>query len=351
MKKKHNLRLLGILFLVLSITISTSMTVQAQQPIKYRFYYHASPTGGQAYFFQDWIKQVKEATKGRLDIAFYPGATLGKPTEAYEMVKSGVVELAVVIIGFFPGQFPLSDVIQLPFIDLHNARVASRVYWGLYEKFPQFRAEYPGVKPLALYCDTPTPIGTNKQIRTMEDMKGLKIRALTGSPTELLKILGGTPVLMPPGDIYTSMERKVLDGWMISWEACAGHKLYEVTDYYTAANTYQPALAFLMNPAAWNKLPPDIQKILEKKYIGAAGSDFCGREFDLTNGKDMAKVQAMKGKTIIDLSPAETKRWKESCKPIWEKWVANMEAKGLPGKAVLQETMNLSAKFAAELKK
>ena len=350
MKKKQHLRLLGSLLLALVILISTSVTVHAQQPIKYRFYFHSSPTGGHAYFFLDWIKQVKEATQGRLDIVFYPGATLGKPTEAYQMVRSGVVELAVVIIGFFPGQFPLSDVIQLPFIDLHNGRVASRVYWGLYEKFPQFRAEYPGVKPLALYCDTPTPIGSNKLIRTMEDVKGLKIRALTGSPTELLKTLGGVPVLMPPGDIYTSMERKVLDGWMISWEACVGHKLFEVTNYYTAANTYQPALAFLMNPAAWDKLPPDIQKILEK-YIGAAGSDFCGREFDLTNGKDMAKVRAMKGKTIIDLSPAETKRWKETCRPIWDKWVANMEAKGLPGKAVLQETLNLSAKFQAEFKK
>jgi|MudIll2142460700_1097286.scaffolds.fasta_scaffold04356_2 TRAP-type C4-dicarboxylate transport system substrate-binding protein len=350
MKKKQHLRLLGSLLLVLVILISTSVTVHAQQPIKYRFYFHSSPTGGHAYFFLNWIKQVKEATQGRLDIVFYPGATLGKPTEAYQMVRSGVVELAVVIIGFFPGQFPLSDVIQLPFIDLHSGRVASRVYWGLYEKFPQFRAEYPGVKPLALYCDTPTPIGVNRPVRTMEDMKGLKIRALTGSPTEFLKTFGGVPVLMPPGDIYTSMERKVLDGWMISWEACVGHKLFEVTDYFTAANTYQPALAFLMNPAAWDKLPPDIKKILEK-YIGAAGSDFCGREFDLTNAKDKEKVRATKGKTIIDLSPAETKRWKETCRPIWDKWVANMEAKGLPGKAVLQETLNLSAKFQAEFKK
>jgi TRAP-type C4-dicarboxylate transport system substrate-binding protein len=71
-----------------------------------RFYYHSSPTGGQAYFYQDWIKKVKEATQGRLEIIFYPGATLGPPTEAYEMVKSGVVDLATVIVGFFPGRFP-----------------------------------------------------------------------------------------------------------------------------------------------------------------------------------------------------------------------------------------------------
>lgn len=350
MKKKQLLKLLGSLLLVLAMLASTSMTVHAQQPIKLRFYYHASPTGGQSYFLQDWIKKLKEATKGRLDIVFYPGATLGPPTEAYEMVKSGVVDIACVIIGFFPGRFPLSDVVQLPFLDLHSAAVASRVYWGLYEKFPEFRAEYPGVKVLALYCDSPTPIGANRPIRTMEDIKGLKIRALTGSPTEMLKTLGGTPVLMTPGDIYTSVERKVLDGWMWSWEGCVGAKLYEVTDYYTSANTYQPALSVLMNVAAWNKLPPDIQKIMEN-YTGAAASDFYGKEFDRYNQMNKAQVQAMKGKTFVDLSPAEIKRWKETLRPIWDKWVANAEAKGLPGKAFLQEAQNLSAKYAAEHKK
>jgi TRAP-type transport system periplasmic protein len=350
MEKKDVVKILSCFLLVSVLFATTSVTVFAQQPIKLRFYYHASPTGGQSYFLQDWIKKVKEETKGRLDIAFYPGATLGPPTEAYEMVKSGVVDIACVIIGFFPGRFPITDVIQLPFLDLRNAAVASRVYWGLYEKFPEFRAEYPGVKVLALYCDSPTPIGANKAIRAMEDVKGLKIRALAGSPTEMLKALSGTPVLIPPGDIYTAMERKVIDGWMWSWEGCVGAKLQEVTEYFTSANTYQPALSLLMNPAAWNKLPPDIQKIVEK-HIGAAASDFYGKEFDRYNQMDKAKVQAVKPKNFIDLSPEEVTRWKETCKPIWDKWVTTMEGKGLPGKAVLQEAQNLSARFAAEYKK
>jgi hypothetical protein len=66
---------------------------------------------------------------------------------------------------------------------------------------------------------------------------------------------------------------------------------------------------------------------------------------------DKVKVQGMKGKKFFDLSPEEVKKWKETCKPIWEKWTASMEAKGLPGRAVLQEAQTLSAKFAAEYKK
>jgi TRAP-type C4-dicarboxylate transport system substrate-binding protein len=105
-----------------------------------------------------------------------------------------------------------------------------------------------------------------------------------------------------------------------------------------------------MNLGVWNKLPPDIQKILEN-YIGSAGSEYFGKEMDRSNETEKAKVQAMKDKTIIDLSPEETKRWKEACKPIWDKWVATVEAKGLPGKAVLEEAQKLSEKYLAEYKK
>lgn len=350
MNQKQLFALFCALFFLAAMSVSTLPKVHAQQPIKMRCYYHASPNSGVGLLHEDWIKNVKEATKGRVEIIFYPGATLGPPTEAYEMIKTGVIDMGTVVPGFFPGRFPLTDVIQLPFLDLKSAAIASRVYWGLYEKFPEFRAEYPNVKMLIPYGDTPTPIGTNRQIRTMEDVKGLKIRALAGGPTEMVKALGGIPVLIPPGDLYTSMERKVIDGWMISWDICVSHKLYEVTNYYTTSNTYQPALCLLMNQAAWDRLPPDIQKIMEK-YIGAAGSEFFGKGLDRFDDVCKAKVQSMRADKITDLSPEEIKRWRKACSPIWDKWIANMEAKGLPGKTVLQEAQKLSERFAAEYKR
>jgi len=347
MKKKQHLRLLGSLLLVLIILISTSMTGHAQQPIKLRCYYHASPVGGQAVFYKEWIKKVGEATKGRLDIVFYPGASLGPPMEAYKMIESGAVDMGCVIAGFFPGRFPLTDVIQLPFLGLPSGVVGSRVYWDLYEKFPEFRKEYQNVKVLILYSDAPTPIGSNKAIRVAEDVKGLKIRSLSGSPTEMLKALGGSPVLMPPGEIYTSMERNVIDGWMISWEACIGHRLQEVSKYFTTANMYQPALMFLMNLDAWKKLPPDIQKIIDENS-GAAGAEFFGKGFDRFGKEGIETVQKMKGKEIISLTSEQVERWKGICKPIWDKWVADAEAKGSPGKAILAESQKLVAKYTKQ---
>jgi TRAP-type C4-dicarboxylate transport system substrate-binding protein len=339
--------LIGLLLALPLVMASPDLAMAKDKAIKLRCYFHTSPVGGHAMFYQAWIKKVEEATNGEVDIVFYPGASLGPPMEAYKMIESGAVDMGCIIPGFFPGQFPLTDVIQLPFLGLPSAVVGSRVYWDLYESFPEFREEYKNVKVIIPYSDAPTPIGSNKAIRVAEDMKGLKIRSLSGSPAEMIKILGGSPVLMPPGEIYTSVERNVIDGWMISWEACGGHRLYEVTKYFTTANMYQPALTLIMNLDAWEKLPANTQKIIDQ-LSGASGAEFFGKGFDRANEKVVEDVKNMKDKEIIPLTSEQVEKWREICKPITDKWVTDMEAKGLPGKAVLNKAQSLVAKYTKQ---
>lgn len=347
MKKKELSALFhGICMIVVALFLMAVIpTPVPAKPIEFNVYYHGGPKGGQSLFYQDWIKKVEKATQGRVKMTWYPGAVLGPPMEAYEMIKSGAVHMGCIIQGFYPGRFPLSNVIQLPFLGLPSAEVGSRIFWELYEKFPELQADYPGVKVLILYSDAPTPIGTKKPVRTMEDIKGLKIRALAGAPTEMLKELGAVPVLVPPHEIYTSMERGVIDGWMISWEGAAGFKYEEVTDNFLTANMYQPALAFVMNQKEWDKLPPDIQKIFNQ-HIGAAGAKFFGTEFDRYNDEARNKIKAMKGKQIFRLSPQQVEKWKKVTSPVWDRWLADMKSKGLPGKAILDEAERLVKKYA-----
>jgi TRAP-type C4-dicarboxylate transport system substrate-binding protein len=346
MKKKGFTTLFNVscVIAVALFLMAVTPTPVPAKPIELNVYYHGGPRGGQSLFYQAWIKKVEKATGGRVKMTWYPGAVLGPPMEAYEMIKNGAVPMGCIIQGFYPGRFPLSNVVQLPFLGLPSAEVGSRIFWELYEKFPEFKADYPGVKVLILYTDAPTPIGTKKPIRTAEDIKGMKIRSLAGAPTEMLKELGAVPVLMPPTDIYTSMERGVIDGWMISWEGCCGMKYQEVTNYFLTANMYQPALGFVMNLDAWKSLPPDIQKIFDK-YTGAAGAKFFGTEFDRYNNECKQQVKAMKSKEIIQLSPQQVTKWKKITRPVWDRWIADMKAKGLPGQAVADEAERLLEKY------
>jgi TRAP-type C4-dicarboxylate transport system substrate-binding protein len=348
--KKKGLQswLTSMLVIVVGAALLVVMPIGAKnapaKPISLNVYYHGGVQGGQANMYRDWIQKVEKATDGRVKFTFYPGAVLGPPMEAYEMIKQGAVHMGCVIPGFFPGRFTLTNVVQLPFLGIPSAEIGSRIFWEVYQKFPAFKKDYPGVKVIALYTDAPTPIGTNKPVRKMEDLKGLKIRALSGAPTEMLKELGASPLLMPPTDIYTSMERGVIDGWMISWEGCAGMNYQEVTDYFTCARSYQPALVFLMNLNAWNKLPSDIQTIFDQ-YSGAAAAEHFGKGFDYWNSEGKKKVAQTKGKEIIELSEQEAARWKKTVRPVWDRWLADTKEKGLPGQAVLDEAERLLKEY------
>ena len=99
-----------------------------------------------------------------------------------------------------------------------------------------------------------------------------------------------------------------------------------------------------MNQTAWDNLPSNIQQIINE-HSGAAGAEFFGKEFDRFNQLGIEEVSKMKGKEIIVLTPEETDKWKDICRPIWRRWLADMEARGLPGEAVLDEAQRLLEKY------
>ena len=131
--------------------------------------------------------------------------------------------------GYWPEQTPLSDVMSLPFLPIKSAEKGGEVLWKLYEKFPSIQKEYGDIQPLVLYTTSPNFLITSKkQVKTLEDMKGLKIRVLGGPPTEMAKALGAVPAVMPMPDLYQALDKGVFDGAAVPWEAIHAFRLYEV---------------------------------------------------------------------------------------------------------------------------
>lgn len=327
------------------LTVEPAHTI-SNKPKELKLYQAASESSGSSRFcIKPWIKNIQEATQNRIKIRIYGMASLGSPRESYELVKSGGAHMGGIVMGFFPGRFQLTNVIALPFIGFQNAEIASSVYWDLFEKFPQMRDQFQGVRVDLLHTDCSTVIGTRKPIRTLEDIKGMKIRALSGMPIEMLKAWGASPMLLPPGEIYTAMERGTIDGWMISWEGVSGFRLYEITDHFTLAPFYNAQMAQIMNLKVWNSLPEDIQKVFQK-YGGAAGSRAYGKGFDEAGNETIELVKKMKNKDLYILPPDEVKRWRKASRPVWDTWIAEMDKLGLPGDEVLNETLNLIKKYS-----
>ena len=131
---------------------------------------------------------MEEATKGKVKIQVYPSQTLVKGPESWNALKSGVADMAWSFHGYWADLTPLADVITLPSLPFKTAEKGSEVLWKLYEKFPAMQREFQDVKVLMLWTSNPYfLITTKKQVKTLEDIKGMKLRVTGGPPTEQMK--------------------------------------------------------------------------------------------------------------------------------------------------------------------
>jgi len=181
-----------------------------------------------------WCEKVEEVTNGRVKITIYYSQTLCKSPDNWDATKSGVCDISWTFVGYLPGMAPLSDVTTLPFLGIEKGAQGGYILWKLHEKFPEIQNEYAGNKLLLFKCTNPYFIVTSeKQVKTVEDMKGLKLRVHAGPPTEAVRALGAVPLLMPAPDLYTSLEKGVLDGVIYAAAFTHYFKLDEVVQYYT----------------------------------------------------------------------------------------------------------------------
>ena len=328
MTRATGLRTVGILAASLLFA-----SAAAAQEIKLTLADQNSPTGwGPAHALQPWIKQVEEATKGRVKIEVFPSQTLIKGIDMWKGVRTGIADMGWCVQGYWPDQTPLSDSISLPFLPIKTAEQGSEVLWKVYEKFPSMQKEYGEIQPIVLHTTSPNFLLTSKkQVKTLEDVKGLKLRTLGGPPIDMAKALGAVPTLIPMPDVYQSLDKGVVDGAVAPWEAIHGFRLYEVVKYYTLVPMYASYFSVCTNKAKWDSLPKDVRDQI-MSVSGLAGAKFWGKNFFDTAEQGVIE-RAKAGNFELNkyvLPPDEVARWsKVAGAPLWEEWIKKMEGKGL----------------------
>ncbi|MEJ2725011.1 MAG: TRAP transporter substrate-binding protein, partial [Deltaproteobacteria bacterium] len=154
---------------------------------------------------QPWAKKLNQLTGGRLKISLFPGQALGKAADHYEMAVKGVCDIALTNPMYTPARFQLLSVFWLPFM-VTTAEQTSVALWKAYDKYMQ--DEFKDVKVLWLYVHAPGQIFTRKkEVKTLRDFEGMKIRATNPYVEESLKILGASPVFIPVPEVYPALER------------------------------------------------------------------------------------------------------------------------------------------------
>jgi len=278
-----------------------------------------------------WAQTIEEKSGGELKVTIFPGGALGKPPHQFDNAVKGITDIAFAIHSYTPGRFPLTSALRLPFL-VQSGEKGSEILWEMSQKYLQ--DEYKKVKVLWTFCHGPGQIHTTKkQIKTLEDLKGLKLRTPGPIMSKVLKKLGAVPVPMPITQVYTALERKTIDGVCGPWEIMRPFRFYELTKYTTVVDIYTLTFFEVMNKDKYNSLPANLKKIIDDNS-GLKMSIAAGKAYDKAD-KPAYELCLKKGIKVYTLPPQERARWMEAAKPIEANWLKDMKAKGLPGKEVL----------------
>jgi TRAP-type C4-dicarboxylate transport system substrate-binding protein len=300
-------------------------------------------------FIAEWTKKVEQDSRGRLKIELYPSMQLGgTPPQLYDQVRDGVVDIVWTLPGYTAGRFPKSETFELPFI-AGNAEQNSQAAWEFYQK--HLKDEFKDVHIIAAHTHGPGLIhAKGNGVRKLEDMKGLKLRGPSRMVNKLIENLGATPVGMPVPAMPDALSKGVIDGTVVPWEVTTPLRVSELVNTHTNfsgnRSLYVTFFVFAMNKAKYDGLPAELKKVIDDNS-GLATSKWVGKVMDDGDAPGLAAAKA-RGNNIVTLDAAETGRWKEQAKKVNEGWIAEMSAKRINGKQLVDDATAMIAKYAGQ---
>lgn len=292
-----------------------------------------------------WGEMVKEASGGRIEIQHFDAISLGgRPPELMDQARDGVVDIAMTVVGYTPGRFPRTEVFELPFM-MTSPVATAKAYWEMVETDWQ-NSEYKDVKVLGAWVHGPGVIHTQDGVSSLDDMKGLTLRGPTRIINDLLSELGAEPVGMPLPAIPEAISKGVVKGTVIPWEVTTAIRLSELVENHTEFSgeeaLYTAAIVLVMNKAKYDALPDDLKAVLDAES-GEKLSAFASQVMwdmdpparDIANGA---------GNSITVLDDAEVAKWKAASQPVVDRWIADMDGKGIDGAALIDQARALIKK-------
>ncbi len=240
-----------------------------------------------------FAQMVRAMSGGRLDIKVFGGGELAPPLEAFDAVRNGVAEVGHGAAYYWAGKEPAASFFATVPFGMNAQQVNAWLFSGggmeLWEKLYQ---------PFNLL---PLPGGNTgvqmggwfrREINRIQDFKGLKMR-IPGLGGRVLEKAGGAPVLLPGGEIYTGLERGVIDA--AEWLGPYHDRLmgfHEIAPYYYYPGWHEPGtmLEFFINRDKFAQLPSDLQEIV--RVAAWAANHWCLCEMEARNAKALAEMAA-----------------------------------------------------------
>ena len=288
---------------------------------------------------EPWAKRVEADSGGRIRIEIYPSMSLGgAPPQLIRQVRDGVVDIVWTLNGYTPELFPRTEVFELPGIFVSDTVATNLAMREMFEK--HLAEEYDGLHVIVLHVHAGQGIQTvDKLVRTPDDLKGLKIRIPTRTGAWVLEALGATPVGMPVPDLPQALATGVVDGALIPWEIIPALKIQDMTQYQIEGPDHErfgtSTFQISMNQGTWESLPPDLQEVVNKN----SGEAFAREVGEIWRDSEEGgiKIATDAGNELITLTEEEMAKFRAALEPVVQRWIDEVTAKGVDGKALVEE--------------
>jgi TRAP-type C4-dicarboxylate transport system substrate-binding protein len=279
-----------------------------------------------------WARDVAQRSNNQLTVRLFPAMQLGgRAPDLYRQMIQGISDITFTLPGYTSGDFPMMALTELPGA-ANSAEDGTRKIWANFDKF--LAREFKGAKVLMLWnSDSASLMSKSKPIRTLEDLKGMRIRTPSAAQSAQLEALGAIPIDMPANQIYNNLDRGVIDASMIPMSAALDFKLIEVVKYFTIdVPLGRSPFLVAMNAARYERLPANLKKVIDDTTglsLSLKGAD----TYDKKN--DEAVAEARKTREVISVSPEEHKRWQAAFRPLIQREVESGEKAGLPARGLV----------------
>jgi TRAP-type C4-dicarboxylate transport system substrate-binding protein len=266
-----------------------------------------------------WVKEANEALKGSATVRLFAGGTLGRdPVQQFKLVRDRVADIAYVVMGYTPGEFPDSTIFELPFL-VESSFEGSLAHWQLYER--GLLRGYDKAKFLGAFSIPPQSLHTNFKLARIEDLKGQKIRSAGPYQSAAIELLGGTAVSgIPVSGAAEAVSRGVVQGVLSDWNGMVAFRIGDAAKHHYEIPIGTAAAGVFMNLDAWNALPAPAKAALEK-VSGAGLSRLHGIEFDKRYKENLEKTKPMQDHSFVFPTAAERAAIKKRLQPITDKWI------------------------------
>jgi TRAP-type C4-dicarboxylate transport system substrate-binding protein len=319
----------------------------AQQTVTLKFHTFMAPMSNVwLTMHKPWMEKVEKDSGGRIKFEGYPAMQLGgTPVQLYDQARDGVVDIVWTLPGNTAGRFPRVEAFELPFM-MNNAEATSKAYWEYVQT--QAPDEFKETHVIALHVHGPGMFhSATKQIRSVADLRGMKVRGPTRQITKMLGSVGATPVGMPLPAITDALSKGTIDACAIPWEVVPSIKVHELTKFHsefdnTGGALYTTTFVMAMNQAKYNSLAPDLKKVIDANS-GMAASAWLGKT-QQSNDPAGRKTAVDRGNTIYQFTAAQRDEFVKLSSQIDDEWVADMDKRGFKGAQLLSTAKALIAK-------